>query len=70
MPFVNLPANLQAMFSTINDRLLKLESARFTLPNVATDPTVFKPGDAWLNTTTNVAKIVDKNGVIKTVTWS
>lgn len=35
MPFINLPANLQAMFQSMTDRILKLEMAqRFTNPNV------------------------------------
>lgn len=58
------------MFSEIKDRLDKLErSTRFTAPNVATDPTNPRPGDIWLNTTSNTLKAVDKNGAVKTITW-
>jgi hypothetical protein len=68
--FVNLPDSLFKMFSDIRDRLDKLErSNRFTAPNVATDPTNPRPGDIWLNTTSNTLKAVDKNGAVKTITW-
>lgn len=70
MSFANLPATLYAMFKDITDRLEKLErSQRFTAPNVATDPTNPRPGDVWLNTTSNTLKAVDKNGTVKTITW-
>lgn len=71
MSFANIPSSLFQMFQDIKDRLDKLErSGRFTAPNVATDPTNPRPGDIWLNTTSNTLKAVDKNGLIKTVTWS
>lgn len=70
MPFVNLPDTLQTIIARINDRLTRLEQAkRFTAPNVATDPTNPRPGDIWLNTTSNTLKAVDKNGAVKTITW-
>lgn len=70
MPFVNQNPNLQALFGKIDDRLLRLEMARrFTAPNVATDPTAPRAGDIWLNTTSNTLKAVDKNGLVKTITW-
>jgi hypothetical protein len=70
MSFVNLPPSLYEFFQTINTRLDRLErSARLTAPNVATDPTNPRPGDIWLNTTSNTLKAVDKNGAIKTITW-
>ena len=68
MPFVNLPASLHSMFATINDRLLKLESARFTVPIVATDPSNPRNGDIWLNSTTNTLKIKDTAGTTRTIT--
>lgn len=70
MAYINLPPNLQALFQSLDNRLLKLEnSARFTLPNVATDPTSPRKGDMWLNTTTNQAKVVDANGTVRVITW-
>lgn len=70
MPFINLPPSLQQMWSVLESRISKLETAqRFTAPNVATDPTNPRPGDIWLNTTSNTLKAVDKNGVVKTITW-
>jgi hypothetical protein len=71
MAYINQPLNLQRMFSDINNRLNKLETAtRFTFPNVTTDPTYPRIGDAWLNITTNQAKIVDKNGTIRVLNWT
>jgi len=71
MSFANLPASFFELFQTINTRLDRLErSGRFTAPVVATDPTNPRPGDIWLNTTSNTLKAVDKNGAIKTITWT
>jgi hypothetical protein len=71
MAFINQPQDLLILFANLDSRLRKLETAtRFTLPNVATDPTNPRKGDAWLNTTTNLAKIVDKNGTIRTISWT
>ena len=71
MGYINLPPSLYAMFQDIVLRVQKLETAqRFTFPVVATDPTNPRVGDAWLNTTSNVAKIVDKNGTVRTITWT
>ena len=71
MSYVNLPPNLYAIFQDITNRLGKLETAqRFTFPNVATDPTNPRKGDAWLNTTTNQAKIVDNTGTVRVITWT
>jgi hypothetical protein len=71
MGYINLPPSLYAMFQDIVLRVQKLETAqRFTFPNVTTDPTNPRVGDAWLNTTTNLAKIVDKNGTVRTITWT
>jgi hypothetical protein len=70
MPFINLPPSLQALFSGLETRLLKLETAtRFTAPNVATDPTAPRNGDIWLNTTTNQLKVVDSTGTVRVITW-
>lgn len=70
MAYVNLPASLLNMFQTIEARLLKLESARFTVPVVATDPTNARNGDMWLNSTSNTLKIKDSTGTTRTITWS
>lgn len=70
MAFINLPASLQQLFGSLDNRITKLEmSGRFTFPAVTTDPTNPRIGDAWLNTTTNQAKIVDKNGNVRVLTW-
>lgn len=71
MAYINQPLDLHRMFTDINNRLNKLETAvRFTFPNVTTDPTYPRIGDAWLNTTTNQAKIVDANGTIRILSWT
>ena len=69
MGFINLPANLYETFNSLNQRLLKLEnSARFTVPVVATDPVNRRNGDMWFNSTSNTLKVVDTVGNIRTVT--
>ena len=71
MGYINQSPDIFELFKELTDRLDRLETTqRFTLPNVTTDPAHPRIGDAWLNTTTNLAKIVDKNGVVKTITWS
>jgi hypothetical protein len=71
MAYINQPIDLHRMFSDINNRLNKLETAvRFTFPNVTTDPTYPRIGDAWLNITTNQAKIVDANGNVRIINWT
>ena len=71
MGYVNQTPNLHDIFSDLDSRLRKLETAtRFTFPAVTSDPTHVRIGDAWLNTTTNLAKIVDKNGVVRVLTWT
>ena len=71
MAYLNQPIDLHRMFADINNRLNKLETAtRFTFPNVTSDPTFPRIGDAWLNITTNQAKIVDKNGTIRILNWT
>jgi hypothetical protein len=67
MPFINLPPSLQGVFQSIENRLQKLElGRRFTFPNVSVDPSVYRNGDAWLNTTSNTPKYVDATGAVKT----
>lgn len=71
MAYINQPIDLHRMFSDINNRLNKLETAgRFTFPNVTSDPTYPRIGDAWLNITTNQAKIVDANGNVRILNWT
>jgi hypothetical protein len=71
MAYINQPADLRIMFSDLESRLRKLETAvRFTFPAVASDPTNYRIGDAWLNTTTNQAKIVDSAGTVRILTWT
>jgi hypothetical protein len=71
MPYVNQPADMRILFADLDSRLSKLETAvRFTFPAVTSDPTNPRIGDAWLNTTTNLAKIVDKNGTVRVLTWT
>ena len=68
MPYVNIQPNLQAIFSDLSARIQRLESARFTVPVVATDPTNSRNGDIWLNSTTNTLKIKDSTGTTRTIT--
>jgi hypothetical protein len=71
MAYINQPPDLRQLFADLSDRLRKLETAtRFTFPNVSSDPTNPRKGDAWLNTTTNQAKIVDSAGTVRVITWT
>jgi hypothetical protein len=71
MGYVNQPMDLRTVFAVLDDRLRKLETAqRFTFPNVSSDPSNPRKGDAWLNTTTNQAKIVDATGTVRILTWT
>jgi hypothetical protein len=71
MSFVNELSTLKKIVDDIIRRISRLEtSQRFTLPNVANDPTIFRHGDMWLNTTTNLMKVVDKNGTVRVITWT
>lgn len=71
MGYINQTPNLKDMFQDIESRLRKLETAvRFTFPVVTSDPTNPRIGDAWLNSTSNQAKIVDKNGTVRVLTWT
>ena len=70
MPYINLPPDLRLVFDKIQQRLQKLETAtRFTVPIVTTDPTNYRNGDMWLNSTSNTLKIVDSVGTIRTITF-
>lgn len=70
MAFINQPQDLRSVFTDLESRLRKLETAtRFTLPAVTLDPTNPRIGDAWLNTTSNLAKVVDANGTVRVLTW-
>ena len=80
MAYINLPPSLQSLFSRIEARLLKLETAnRFTAPVVPAlgstptitglasgDPSNPRVGDIWLNTTSNTPKYVDSTGAVST----
>jgi len=69
MAYINQPADLRSIFADLEKRLRLLETAtRFTFPAVTSDPTNYRIGDAWLNTTTNQAKIVDGAGVVRIFT--
>jgi len=71
MGYINQPFDLRTYFDDIISRIRKLETAtRFTFPNVTSDPTNPRNGDAWLNTTTNQAKIVDSAGTVRVITWT
>lgn len=71
MAYINQPPELRVLFADLDRRLRLLETAtRFTFPNVTSDPSNPRKGDAWLNTTTNQAKIVDANGTIRILTWT
>ena len=71
MAYINQPLDLHRMFNDINNRLNKLETAvRFTFPNVTSDPTYPRIGDAWLNITTNQAKIGDSTGTVRIINWT
>lgn len=84
MGFVNLPPNLQVIFSDIDSRLTKVENAqRFTMPNTppltsqptitglaSGDPSNPRTGDIWLNTTSNTPKYVNTLGVVTSLVSS
>jgi hypothetical protein len=71
MAYINQPIDLHRLFNDIYNRLNKLETAtRFTFPNVTVDPTYPRIGDAWLNITTNQAKIVDSTGAVRVINWT
>lgn len=71
MAYINQPADMRSIFADLEKRLRLLETAtRFTFPAVTSDPTNPRIGDAWLNTTSNLAKIVDSTGAVRIITWT
>ena len=71
MSYINTPPDLRVFFEDIKNRLRLLEtSARFTAPVVATDPTNPRKGDIWINSTSNLMKVVDANGSIRIISWT
>jgi hypothetical protein len=69
MGYLNFPPNLKDMFDDIYSRIRKLETAqRFTVPIVTTDPTNYRNGDMWYNSTTSTLKFVNSAGTIKSIT--
>ena len=71
MAYINQPPELRVLFADLDRRLRLLELAtRFTFPAVTSDPSNPRIGDAWLNTTTNQAKIVDSAGSVRILTWT
>lgn len=71
MAYINQPTDLRGIFADLEKRLRLLETAtRFTFPAVTSDPVNYRIGDAWLNTTTNQAKIVDSTGTVRVLTWT
>jgi hypothetical protein len=71
MAYINQTPELRVLFSDLDRRLRLLELAtRFTFPVVTSDPSNPRIGDAWLNSTTNQAKIVDSTGSVRILTWT
>ena len=71
MGYINLPDTMKSIHDKLNSRLDKLEnSVRFTAPVVTTDPTNPRKGDIWINSTTNLMKVVDSAGTIRVITWT
>lgn len=71
MAYINQPPDMRSIFADLEKRLRLLETAtRFTFPAVTSDPVDYRIGDAWLNTTTNQAKIVDSTGAVRIITWT
>jgi len=71
MAYINQPPELRVLFADFDRRLRLLETAtRFTFPNVTSDPSNPRKGDAWLNITTNQAKIVDATGTVRILNWT
>ena len=71
MAYINQSPDLRVLFADLERRLRLLETAtRFTFPAVTSDPSNPRIGDAWLNTTSNQAKIVDANGSVRVLDWT
>jgi hypothetical protein len=69
MGYLTFPPNIRDIFDDLYSRIRKLETAqRFTVPIVATDPTNYRNGDMWYNSTSSTLKFVNSAGTIKTIT--
>ena len=69
MPYLNFPPNIKDMFDDIYARIRKLETAqRVTVPIVTTDPSNYRNGDMWYNSTSSTLKFVNSAGTINTIT--
>lgn len=66
---INQENDLRSLFMGLVRRIGLLENKRWQAPTVTSDPTNFQVGDMWINTTTNLLKVVDKNGTIRVITW-
>lgn len=63
MAYINQPPDLRIIFSDLESRLRKLETAvRFTSPYVANNPSNPRPGDIWYNNVTNLLQLY--NGTV------
>lgn len=67
---INREVGLKDFYDAIRRRLDLLENKPFVVPQVAVDPTILVKGQMWVNTTTNLLKIVDKNGTIRVISWT
>jgi hypothetical protein len=69
MGYLTFPPNIRDIFDDLYSRIRKLETAqRFTVPIVATDPTNYRNGDMWYNSTSSTLKFVNSAGTIQSVT--
>lgn len=60
MAYINQPPDLRILFSDLDSRLRKLETAvRFTSPYVGSDPTNPRAGDIWYNSVQALLKLYD-----------
>jgi len=61
--------NVNRFYATVYP-ILTGSAAEPTITGLTTDDiTDPKVGQIWLNTTTNQLRIIDKNGVARTITW-
>lgn len=67
---INRTPELKELFDGLANRITRLENRRFQVPVVTTDPTHVQPGDVWVNSTSNLMKVVNSAGVVKTITWT
>jgi hypothetical protein len=69
MGYLTFPPNLRDIFDDIYSRIRKLETAqRFTVPIVTADPTNYRVGDMWYNSTSSTLKFVNAAGTIQSIT--